>query len=154
MSTTCFDCPPGTEGLFSASVSYKNCSSCGIGKFSPTGGSSQCLSCPLGQSTEGVNATNTFNPVTAARYDDIGNVTVTGFRQCLPCSVGFFADNQGSGICEPCLQGKTTNSTGAISISDCFDCGLGTFEIDGVCVSSANSFVSSFSNSVFMVYVR
>ena len=167
-STSCSQCPPGTfsssEASFSCSsctpgtvatgqgsssctpcaintytVDGISCQSCPIGSITPTNGSTYCVWCPAG----------TYYSSGICLACDYGTYTGSeGLLKCLPCTTGFYSDQQntntslinsngfymilGASSCKPCSQGSFTNTTGSTKCLLCNDtnqfCGLATIK--------------------------
>ncbi|EDO26715.1 predicted protein, partial [Nematostella vectensis] len=54
-------------------------------------------------------------------------------RDCQPCAVGSYQDNEGEEFCKLCPQGKTSRETGAKSQDMCLEiCSSGSYSPQGV----------------------
>ncbi|XP_048581258.1 signal peptide, CUB and EGF-like domain-containing protein 2 [Nematostella vectensis] len=68
----------------------------------------------------------------------MGSYYDLSLRDCQPCAVGSYQDNEGEEFCKLCPQGKTNRETGAKSQDMCLDtCSSGEFSDSGLATCNA-----------------
>ncbi|XP_070544275.1 uncharacterized protein [Ptychodera flava] len=106
----CVYCPPGEYH----DTQSDTCQKCPIGQYQDKKGQTECLSCPDGTTTQGkgvISNTKCLEMCAAGQYN-VNNV-------CTSCPVGMYQDQEGKFNCKACPNGKSTESVGAVSLSDC-----------------------------------
>ena len=150
-SAVCIPC----DGISSAST----CSACSAGRFgTPIPSSAACKLCPAGYWSPS-DSPECFECDIGTAQSLIGQSSCidcelkvcggNGPKKCHECPKGEYQPSSRAGTCLPCQIGRYQGQTGSeecikcaakiyrakifIDISDCKNCPVGTFEIDGQC---------------------
>uniref|UniRef100_A0A8D2Q1E1 Sushi, von Willebrand factor type A, EGF and pentraxin domain containing 1 n=1 Tax=Varanus komodoensis TaxID=61221 RepID=A0A8D2Q1E1_VARKO len=105
-------CKPGTYSPNGLEI----CESCPLGKYQPTTGSKNCISCPENMSTVKRGAVD----ISACGVPcPAGEFSRSGLMPCHPCPRDYYQPDPGKSYCLSCPFYGTTTMTGARSITDC-----------------------------------
>ena len=99
-SSSCVQCLVNT---YSSSYNSRSCKNCGTGSYASNLGSSFCSRCEAGTKllVSNENGVNMYKCEPCAK----NTYSTAGLTNCLNCSPGYFADNEGSKVCTPCNAG-------------------------------------------------
>lgn len=115
--------------MFGCSMGRKtnqnNCDLCVPGLFSNLIGSNICNLCNYGFSSSNYES-NKCKLCEKGKYSN-----VLGSSSCIECSPGNYSESSGSKNCKKCVSGKYNINTGSISPTDCLDCQIGKYSLQG-----------------------
>ena len=122
----CLQC---AMGKYKQGFAPTHCLECSPGKIGTSLGLAACHDCPHGRMLTD-NTTSGLN-----RFDycacPLGTTGRNGNEVCEPCATGTYKANIGTHLpCVSCVPGKSTNTTGALSIAACA-CSAGSTGADG-----------------------
>ena len=126
----CQACPPGqgtAPDLYSGQLTCYDC----VAGTASAGGGGPCALCPAGQVATANNSAfcTPCSPGTVPLLDDEfgvltcqpcapGTAAAGTAAYCTPCSPGFYADQNASYACSPCVAGSASNITGRTTACD------------------------------------
>lgn len=120
-SRECVPCEAGQSNARPGEI----CQSCAAGTFSGLSGSTHCIGCDVGRSTEGRTGQTACGRCRAGKYSDIRSAA-----QCTACPRSSFSSVVGARsalTCERCPAGHETPNEGSSSLTECRACPMGTF---------------------------
>nr|KAG5713679.1 hypothetical protein BaRGS_024727 [Batillaria attramentaria] len=129
----CTQCPAGTTTLstatktsalckakcgrgFYSSTGLEPCVQCPRGHYQPDFGTTFCLPCDDGRSTEGPGCTNKTDCKVKCSP---GMFSATGVHPCAPCPMNYYSSEAGATYCTECHPSLVTVTVGSTSQSDC-----------------------------------
>ncbi|CAD5227793.1 unnamed protein product [Bursaphelenchus xylophilus] len=109
----CTDWPAGS--FFQSGMNES--APCPVNKCQPNSTQDECVDCPGGRITKDVGCkdekTECYFPCAAGQYGT--------YDRCIPCPFGYYNPKPNSSSCATCGSGRTTNTTGADSVSFCYE---------------------------------
>lgn len=108
--STCKQC---LAGFYQEMHGQGACHACTVGQYAEEMASTQCVACPSGMRT----VQNQAQSLSECVACPAGSKAVSGM--CLPCSEGYFQDEEGRTACKSCPQGHIS-SVGATASNQCF----------------------------------
>ena len=112
-----FTCRACLEGTFK-DKSVSACTSCPIGFYQDTRGSSTCKLCPMGYKTMREGALRPTECQTSTELQCFEGFFVDA-NTCVECPAGFFSSEHLASDCQECAVGLYTDSTSSVSCVSC-----------------------------------
>ena len=134
-------CLPCVPGRFNRVERQENCTKCAINTYAPKTEMIACIDCDIGRTSElgsvecSVCGTgkirvefNTSKPSTyRCETCQAGTYAQAGDVACSNCSSGYYVTQMGSGQCVPCVAGKFSGTSGAVTPDVCRSCMAGKY---------------------------